>query len=65
MKNDGVHDPVNRVCYMLEPRGDDAIVHVRLDPGGGLRPHGPPAIESAARSMLPPMAVGCSFPAMS
>ena len=30
---------------MLEPRGDDAIVHVRLDPGGGLRPHGPPAIE--------------------
>jgi quercetin dioxygenase-like cupin family protein len=45
MNDECVHDPVNRVCYGFEPRGEDLVVHVRLDPGGALPQHLHPAME--------------------
>jgi mannose-6-phosphate isomerase-like protein (cupin superfamily) len=34
-----IHDPVSKVRLAFEPRGEDLIVDVWLEPGGGLPPH--------------------------
>lgn len=45
MHTECVHDPANRLCYSFEPRGDDLVVHMRLDAGGSLPAHYHPAFE--------------------
>jgi quercetin dioxygenase-like cupin family protein len=32
-------DPVNRISYAFEPRGEDLVVYSWLEPGGGLAAH--------------------------
>lgn len=34
-----IHDPVSRVRYAFEPRGESLIVYTWLEPGGKLPPH--------------------------
>lgn len=34
-----IRDPVSRVSYRFEPRGESLVVHVRIEPGGSLRVH--------------------------
>jgi quercetin dioxygenase-like cupin family protein len=34
-----IHDPVSRARYAFEPDGENLIVHVWIDPGGGLPAH--------------------------
>lgn len=36
---DQIRDPVSRVRYTFEPRGEDLIVYTWLEPGGGLPAH--------------------------
>jgi quercetin dioxygenase-like cupin family protein len=40
-----IRDPVSRVRYTFETQGDDLIVHMWLEPGGGLPPHFHPRQE--------------------
>jgi quercetin dioxygenase-like cupin family protein len=40
-----VRDPVSRVRYGFEPKGDDLVVYTWLEPGGGLPPHYHPQQE--------------------
>jgi quercetin dioxygenase-like cupin family protein len=40
-----VRDPVSRVRYSFEPEGENLIVHVWLEPGGGLPAHYHPRQE--------------------
>jgi len=39
LMSEAVHDPVSRTRYAFTPDGEDLIVHVWLEPGGGLPPH--------------------------
>ena len=43
--SDTVHDPVSRVRMAFEPRGENLIVDVWLEPGGKLLPHYHPRQE--------------------
>jgi quercetin dioxygenase-like cupin family protein len=40
-----VHDPVSRIRYSFEPRGEDLVVYSWLEPGGGLPAHYHPQQE--------------------